>query len=153
MFFYAALATVFIVNTASTCSSDDDSSTSSPTTTEVINTVSQGTWRVTSFVEDGSDHTNYFSNFDFTFGDSNMVTASNGTSTYTGTWSVISDSRSDDDDDSGDSLDFNIFFSSPDDFTELNEDWDILERTNSRVRLQHISGGDGSLDTLTFEKN
>jgi hypothetical protein len=150
--FYSILAVVFMLNTASMCSSDDNSSSSSPDPTAVVNTVTQGTWRVTLFSEDGVDHTNNFTGYDFTFGTSNVLTATNGTNTYTGVWSVTSDDSSDDDNPSGD-IDFNILFSSPNSFAELSEDWHILERTSTKIRLQHISGGDGSTDLLTFEKN
>ncbi|RZJ31792.1 MAG: hypothetical protein EOO48_00995 [Flavobacterium sp.] len=111
----------------------------------------QGTWRVTLFNEDGTNHTNDFSNYNFTFGASNVLTATNGSATQTGFWSVTSDD-SNDDNPSGD-VDFNIIFNSPANFAELSEDWHILERTSDRIRLQHVSGGNGGTDVLTFEKN
>jgi hypothetical protein len=142
---------MFMVNTASTCSSDDDSSSSSDTSS-IINTVSGGTWRVTLFDEDGSNHTDDFTNYDFTFGSSNVLTATNGSTTVTGFWSVTNDD-SGDDDNPGSDIDFNILFTSPDNFAELSEDWHILERTSTKIRLQHISGGNGGTDLLTFEKH
>ena len=149
---YAMLAAVFFVNTASMCSSDDDSPSSSQNANDVINTVSSGTWRVTNFNEDGVDHTSYFTNFNFTFGASNVLTATNGSDTHVGVWSVTNDD-SNDDSPSSSGVDFNIFFASPNNFTEISEDWDILERTSTKIRLKHVSGGDGSVDLLTFEKN
>jgi len=140
-----------MLNTASMCSSDDDS-TSSGNTSEVINTVNTGTWRVTLFDEDGNDQTNHFTGYNFTFAASNVLTAVNGSTTVTGNWSVTTDDSSDDDNPSGD-IDFNILFASPADFAELSEDWHILERTSTKIRLQHISGGNGGTDLLTFEKN
>ena len=151
LIFYPILACLFMATTASTCSSDDDSSSSS-NPAPVINTVTQGTWRITSFVEDGNDHTNYFTGYSFTFGSGNALTAINSGTTVSGFWSVTDSDNSDDDSPHSD-LDFNIMFSSPNNFTELNEDWDILERTDSKIRLRHVSGGDGSIDILTFEKN
>lgn len=53
---------------------------------------------------------------------------------------------------SGD-IDFNIFFSSPADFAELSEDWDIISHSTSKIELKHVSGGNGGTDLLTFEKN
>ena len=151
MFFYSIIACLFMVNTASTCSSDDDSSSSADTST-IINTVSDGTWRITLFDEDGNDHTNNFTNYNFTFGDSNVLTATNGSTTVTGFWSVTNDDSSDDDN-PGSDVDFNIMFTSPNNFAELSEDWHILERTSTKIRLRHISGGNGGTDLLTFEKN
>lgn len=52
-----------------------------------------------------------------------------------------------------DDIDFNIFFSSPADFSELSEDWDIISHTASKIELKHVSGGNGGIDLLTFEKN
>ncbi len=151
LLFYPLIACMFLVNTASMCSSDDDSSSSSTDVTPIVNTVTDGTWRITLFDEDGNNHTNDFTGYDFTFGDSNVLTATNGSSTVTGYWSVTNDD-SNDDNPSGD-INFNIVFSSPDDFAELSEDWHILERTSTKLRLQHISGGNGGTDLLTFEKN
>lgn len=151
LIFYPVIACLFVLNTASMCSSDDDSS-SSGNTSEVVNTVMQGTWRITLFDEDGNDHTNNFNGYNFTFGSSNVLTATNGINTYTGVWSVTSDDSSNDDNPGGD-IDFNILFSSPANFAELSEDWHILERTSTKIRLRHISGGNGGTDLLTFEKN
>lgn len=148
---YLMIGGIFVLNTASMCSSDDDSS-SAQNPTEVINTVTSGTWRVTNFNEDGINETSYFTNYNFTFNSSGVLVATNGTDTHTGTWSVTDDD-SNDDSPSNSGVDFNIFFSAPANFTELNEDWDILERTATKIRLRHISGGDGSTDLLTFEKN
>jgi hypothetical protein len=53
---------------------------------------------------------------------------------------------------SGD-IDFNIFFASPVDFSELSEDWDIITNSSSKIELIHESGGNGGTDLLTFEKN
>ena len=53
---------------------------------------------------------------------------------------------------SGD-IDFNIFFASPVDFSELSEDWDIITNSSSKIELMHVSGGNGGTDLLTFEKN
>ncbi|MFN7419673.1 MAG: hypothetical protein ACK5RV_02185, partial [Flavobacterium sp.] len=70
--------------------------------------------------------------------------------TYTGVWSVT-DSNSNDD--SMDDLDFNIAFTTPANFLELTDDWDIQSRTDTKIELIDISGGNGGTDYLTFEKN
>jgi len=137
-----------------TACSDDDSSSTNGNTTEVVNTVQDGTWRITSFVEETNDETHHFTGYTFTFDDNDVLTATNGANTYTGTWSVTNSSNSSDDDDNNNSdIDFNIMFASPDNFTDLNDDWDILERTDTKIRLRDISGGNGGTDYLTFEKN
>ena len=151
--FYSILACVFMLSTASTCSNDDNPSSSSDPN-PVINTVNQGTWRVTYYYDTDSDETSDFTGYNFTFGASNVLSATNGTNTYTGSWSVTSDDSDDSNDDSSSSdLDFNILFASPANFAELSDDWDIISRTDTKVQLIDISGGNGGTDYLTFEKN
>jgi hypothetical protein len=146
------LAILFMLNVASMCSNDDQPSTSqSIDPTPVINTVKSGTWRVTFYEESGLNHTSYFTNYNFTFAALNVLTANNGTNNYVGTWSVTSDDSGDDS--PTNDLDFNIGFATPTNFEELTEDWNILERTDTKVRLVHISGGNGGTDYITFEKN
>ena len=148
------LAMIFMLNVASMCSNDDDSpnTPNSADPTPVINTVTQGTWRITFFEDSGVNETYHFTGYNFTFGASNVLTATNGTNTYTGVWSVTNDD-SDDDSPSND-LNFNILFSSPANFAdELSDDWDILSRTDTKIELVDVSGGNGGTDYLTFEKN
>ena len=84
-----------------------------------------GTWVISSFIESGTDETNDFTGYVFTFNSDGSLVADNGTMTVSGTWSVTSDDSSDDDDDydSDDDIDFNIFFAAPPTFEELTEDW------------------------------
>ncbi len=145
------------------CSSDNSDDNNSVNSTadiqEISNLVSSGTWVITSFVDSGSDETANFTGYGFTFNADGKLLADNGSNTIDGTWSVTDDSSDDDssddssNDDSSDDIDFNIFFASPSNFNELSEDWDIVSRTESRIELIHISGGNGGTDNLTFEKN
>lgn len=143
---------LFMLNVASMCSSDDDSSSSSQDPTPVINTANQGTWRVTSYIDSGTDETNHFTGYNFTFGSNNVLTATNGTNSHTGTWSVTSSDDSNDDNPSSD-LDFNILFSSPADFADLTDDWDIVTYSSNTISLIDVSGGNGGTDILVFTKN
>ena len=146
------LALLFILNVASMCSSDDGNS-SSADPTPVINTVSSGTWRITFYEDDGVNETYHFTGYNFTFGASNVLTATNGTNIYTGAWSVTN-SDSNDDSPSSNDLDFNIMFSSPAVFAdELTDDWDIISYTDTKIQLVDVSGGNGGTDYLTLEKN
>lgn len=140
---------------SSTCSSDDDSSSnnSNVNVQELINISTDGTWRVTSFVEEGNDETNHFNNFTFTFNADGTITAVNDPQIITGMWSISNDSSSDDDSSSDE--DFVIFFNvdASSNFEDLNDDWDIVTYSNTRIELIDISGGNGGTDTLVFEKN
>jgi hypothetical protein len=145
-----ALFCLFMLNVASMCSSDDNGS-SSADPTPVINTAIQGTWRVTSYIDSGTDETNHFTGYNFTFGASNVLTAANGTNTYTGVWSVASNGSGDDN--PSNDLDFNIAFVSPVDFADLTDDWQIVSYSATTISLIDISGGNGGTDTLVFTKN
>lgn len=127
------------------CNNEDSTNSNQ---TKVVSTVSSGTWRITYFYDTDKEETANFTGFNFTFGSS--LTATKGSTTYTGTWSVT-DSNSNDD--SMDDLHFNILFTAPPDFEDLSDDWDILEITDTKIKLIDISGGNGGTDYLTFEKN
>jgi hypothetical protein len=131
----------------SSCSKDD----SNPSATDtVVSTVSAGTWKITYFFDTDKEETSNFIGYNFTFGSNNVLTASNGTTAYNGYWSIMNNSSNDD---SLDNVDFIITFSSPANFEELSEDWEILSRTDRKIELKHVSGGNGGTDLLTFEKN
>jgi len=141
---------LFMLNVASMCSSDDNSS-SSQDPTPVINAATQGTWRVTSYVDSGTDETNHFTGYNFTFGNGGVLTATNGSNTVTGTWSVLNDDSNDDS--PSNDLDFNIGFTAPANFADLTDDWDIVTYSDTTISLIDISGGNGGTDTLVFTKN
>ncbi|MBN8567434.1 MAG: hypothetical protein J0M25_11955 [Flavobacteriales bacterium] len=141
---------IFMLNVASTCSNDDDSnddddSSSSTIITQTQNTIVNGAWRVTLFSEDGSNQTSQFSNYDFVFGTNGTITANNGSNTMNGSWTTGTDDST---------PKFIINFSVTNGpFEEISEDWQILSTTSTKIELKHVSGGDGSIDLLTFEKN
>jgi len=132
------------------CPSDDDNSSNSSTQNEIEAMVESGTWRITSFIDSGTDETNYFTGYNFTFNSSGVLNANNGTNNYDGTWS-ISDSSSDDD--SRDDLDFNINFNLTNNFEGLNDDWDIISHTSTKIELIDTTDDNSETDYLTYEKN
>ncbi|WP_395056076.1 hypothetical protein [Flavobacterium sp.] len=149
----AVLSLIFMISVASMCSKDDPIPQSNPSVdpTPVINIVNNGTWRVTFYEDSGVNEISNYTGYNFTFGSSSTLTATNGTNTYTGSWSVTSDNSGDDS--PSNDLDFNISFSAPVTFVDLTDDWNILEYTTTKVRLIHVSGGNGGTDYITFEKN
>lgn len=110
--------------------------------TNVASYVTKGTWRVTLYQENGVSKLYYFSNYDFTFSNS-TVTATKNASTVTGTFSTKYD-------DSKNKLVLNFGNTSP--FNQLNDDWEILEESATKIRMQDVSGGNGGTDLLTLEK-
>jgi hypothetical protein len=127
-----ALFCLFMLNVASMCSSNDDDNSSSTST--VTGNVTSGTWRVT-----------HFNGYNFTINNNGTLEATNGSVTKNGTWSTYSDSGS---------TKFEIAFPDTDGpFEEITEDWRVLFSSATKLELKHVSGGDGSIDYLTFQKN
>lgn len=118
------------------------------TTKKVDKTIVDGKWRVELFSEDGVNETSHFTNYVFEFFDNGNTTSTNGTTTVTGTWST---DKSSSDDDSNDTH-FNLNYSPTDHFDELNDDWHVISLADDKIELEDVSGGDGSIDLLTFVK-
>ena len=38
-------------------------------------------------------------------------------------------------------------------FLKLNQDWEVTARTDTKITMQHVSGGASGTDYLTIEKN
>ncbi len=143
---------------SSMCSNDDDDGNPNNNSQQIaaMNDIAQsGSWRITNFNDSGQNETSDFNGYNFTFNSDGSIVAANGSNNMTGTWSITDDSNSSDDSISDDDIDFNIFFSVPDsnNFEDLNDDWDILSITATKIDLIDISGGNGGTDLLTFEKN
>ena len=151
LFLIPVLSLLFILNIGSTCTKEEAPTSTSVDPIPVINSVNNGNWRVTLYDDSGTNETINFTNYNFTFEPNNVLTASNSTNTYTGTWSVTSDNSGDDS--PNNDLDFNIAFSSPSNFLDLTDDWNIISYTSTKIQLVHVSGGNGGTDYLTFEKN
>jgi hypothetical protein len=148
----SAFMFLFIATAFSSCTDEDDTVVNnSVDPTPVINVVNNGTWRVTFYEDSSVDETSNFTGYNFSFGAGNVLTATNGTNTYSGTWSVTSDNSLDDS--PSNDLDFNIAFAAPANFADLTDDWNIISYTAAKIQLIHVSGGGGGTDYITFEKN
>lgn len=77
---------VLALNLTSCDTGGSSSNSGDPQT--LINTAKSGTWRVGSYSDSGVDETSHFTGYNFTFSASDVVTATNGTVTNTGTWLV-----------------------------------------------------------------
>lgn len=132
------LAVLSVFSMASSCSKDDVTPT-----TNIPAIIVQGNWRVTLYNENGVDKLSQFTGYTFTFA-SGVVTAVKNGVTVTGTYRTAIDSNK---------IKFYLDFGTVSQFNELNEDWEILEETSTKIRLTHISGGNGGTDLITFERN
>ena len=141
---------LFLSFGTTSCSDNEEGVPDHSSMQEIEDAMVSGNWRITKFIDAGNDETNHFSGYDFVFNGNGELTSSNGTNTYEGSWSITDSNSSDD---SPDDLDFNILFNLTNDFEDLNDDWDILSVTASKIELVDVSGGNGGTDFLTFEKN
>ncbi|MDG1730837.1 MAG: hypothetical protein P8K68_11235 [Algibacter sp.] len=144
LYFVALVLSLSIIISCS--SNDDDSPKNTIDIQQLESTAETGTWRVTNLVDSDEDETSDFNGYDFTFSANGTVTATNGTTTYNGTWSITSDDSD---------VEFNLFFPVPDtdNFEDLNDDWDIVSYSDTIINLIDVSGGNADTDVLTFERN
>ena len=121
---------------------------------QINNISTDGTWIVSSYIDNGDDETAVFTTFRFTFLESGVLNAtdllSSNSNPYVGSWSVT-DSNSNDDDNLAD-LDFNINFNVSNQLDDLSDDWDIISYTDTEIKLIDVSGGNGGTDYLTLTK-
>lgn len=115
------------------------------------NNVKSGNWKITKMIDSGDDETSDFNGYTFTFQNGGIISATNGAKNYAGSWQV-SDSNSDDDSPEDLHLIISFSVSDDDDFDDLNEDWNYISNSSSKIELIHVSGGNGGTDYLTFEK-
>ena len=98
------------------CSSDETGlSNSGNLSQQITNTVNSGTWKVTGFINNGSDETKLFDGYTFVFSENNILAASNGTEELMGSWSALKNSFDDE-------IDFEIVFSGPEHFVDLADE-------------------------------
>lgn len=131
------------------CEKEDNSSQSN-IQDQVNSDMQSGTWRITYFFDSEKDETHHFTGFNFIFQSNGALIASKGSTLYEGSWSITKGNSSDD---NPNEMDFNILFNISNDFEDLNDDWNILTRSETKIELIDISGGNGGTDYLTFEKN
>ncbi|WP_181855246.1 hypothetical protein [Winogradskyella sp. KYW1333] len=122
----------------------DCSSGGSIDDTALVNALTNGDWYVTYFFDD-TDETADFADYVFNFASDNSAIATNMSGATNGSWSTTSGDDTE--------LGLNLNFGTGIPLDELADDWDVLEVTNDIIRLKDVSGGDGSEDFLTFERN
>ncbi|SRX74453.1 hypothetical protein [Aequorivita antarctica] len=108
-----------------------------------IENLSTGSWFVNLLEENGTDHTANFNEYEFAFLRNGSAIAVSNNNTINGFWTAAIDSGN---------LDFILNFETGTNgnFGELNDDWDVLEATQTIIRLSDVSGGGGRTDRLTF---
>jgi len=100
-------------------------------------------WEVSYFWDKDKDETYHFTNWEFSFEDNGILKASKSSDIVTGTWIEQSSSNS--------NSKLIINFGQIEPFDELNDDWHIIERTSSIIKLEDESGSGGT-EILHFRK-
>ncbi len=101
--------------------------------------ITEGTWKVALYDDNGENKTSDYEGFTLTFSNSGTVQVTNGSVNLEGTWSEITN------DGKQKAL---LDFGSNEPFDEFNDDWEIVDATDTRVELKD----DSSPETLVFER-
>jgi hypothetical protein len=134
------LAIPILIGVAS-CSTDANSLI--PANSSTTDIVQQGSWVITLYDDSGEDETGHFSSYLFTFDSTGTVTAVKDSISIPGTWISLTDDNINE---------IYLDFGSASPLNELNDDWDIIEKSSVKIRLKDVSGGNEPDDLLTFEK-
>lgn len=110
----------------------------------LVQALTNGDWYITYFFDD-TDETSDFAGYVFKFATNGSATAMNSSGVTNGSWLTSSGDETD--------LELNLNFGITMPLDEIAEDWDVLEVTADIIRLKDVSGGDGSVDFLTFERS
>lgn len=133
----------FILNS---CGSDDNNSITQEALVALVqNTIANGSWDVSLFSENGTNKTEDFNGYTFVFTPSNAIVVTQNSDTFPGLWSLGVDS--------GKAKFILNFFATNGPLEEISEDWQIIDASTNRIQLSHVSGGNGTTDLLTFQRN
>jgi len=109
--------------------------------TVLVAALTSGDWYVNYYFDDTDETANY-ADYVFNYAMDHTATATDTNGTTNGSWSTSAGDETD--------LELNLNFGILPPLDELADDWDVLEVTNDIIRLKDISGGNGSIDFLTF---
>lgn len=117
---------------------------------KIEKSVTEGTWRITRFIDSGDDETSDYATATLTFNNDGTLVLTKGSS-YSGTWSITKDSGSDDDSSDDSDMDFNLSLPVP--HESLSDDWHIVNHSDSKITLEDLDDDEPEeSDYLTIEK-
>lgn len=112
---------------------------------QVQESLVDGTWRVTYFFDE-KDETSDYEGYVFTFGANGTTTVTKNSTPVFGTW-IAGKSISG-------TVELILGFGLTSPLEELAQDWTIIESSDVRLKMQHVSNsGTGDTETLILEKN
>ena len=139
---YITLILLALSASFQSCKKNDDNSPSNSSgsgNNNVSTVLTAGSWRVSYFHENSSDHTNDFNGYTFTFNGNGTMTAANSSGTVNGTWRK---------DDSSNEIHFSIGSSLP--LTDLNKGWIVTSQ--SAVEIIMMDDNSSHNEELRFAK-
>ena len=131
-------------NAINACDEDDDNDHDDDDIddSQLVNVLIDGNWAITYFFDE-KDETGDFAGYIFTFFENGTAKAKKGDVIVEGSWDSYGDDGS---------LDLELNFGDNSPFDELYEDWDLIEFDGTIIKLKDVSGGDGSVEYLTFQR-
>ena len=132
---------LFLTTAFISCKKDNDTNSSSSGSIPTSTVITQGTWNITYYSNNGSVETSNYTGYTFTFTSGGSAAAISGSVVTNGTWNSYND-------DSQNKLSLN--FGSTDPLLKLKNDWHIIEKTTIKIRLQATTSS--GTDNLTFER-
>lgn len=144
---------IFVLAFGIACDKNEtDSEINAADITSIKSTMTNGEWRVSYYFDSEKEETTDYAGYRFTFNGDGVLSVTDGNTSLSGAWSITDSGNSSDDSKDDSELDFNILFNGSELFEELSDDWDIKTYSSTKIELVDISGGDGSVDYLTFDK-
>ena len=112
---------------------------------EIRNVMMGGDWVVAAYVEGEVDSTVDYNGYSVQFMAEHQISLLEGGEAFgAGLWRVLRNSEQE--------LKVYLNFGDQMPFDELTDDWTFVSVTDTRIELKDISGGDGEISTLVFEK-
>lgn len=112
--------------------------------------VTNGAWEISRYWKSERNEMINFNEFNFTFGANDLLTVTDDTNSYQGTWSILQANATTE---STYHLKFNIALTYPIRFVKIIDGWQSIEKTTDFFELRDFSSRNGITDFLTFSQN
>jgi hypothetical protein len=112
--------------------------------------VTDGTLKIDLYCDSNDNEAINFNRFNFNFGANNRLTATDGTTTYKGTWSLTDKTGYID---TLSNIKLDITFTSPIHFVETVNHWKIIDQSRSDIKLSDVIYGNGETNFSIVSKN
>jgi len=147
------LLAIFTLILLTSCSSDDehDHGVTADQIPAIQAALISGDWIISHYsTKFGSDQTATYSAYSFSFLNNGILSATDGTTALTGSWSVVEDIHPTNE--KLNHVHLNVIFSAPETFVEISDDWDMKTFNATKIDLNAVLSEGASTQTLTFTK-